>query len=85
MRWRAVLTGLGASILVASTALHAQWITYPTPNVPRKADGTPNLDARAPRGRDGHPDLSGMWQPEQNIPCPKDGCPDNPKIGRAHV
>ena len=78
MRWRAVLTAIGCAGLLAAPTLQAQWITYPTPNVPRKADGTPNLDARAPRTRDGHPDLSGMWQPEQNIPCPKDGCPDNP-------
>jgi hypothetical protein len=27
-------------------------------------DGKPNLAAKPPRGRDGHPDLSGIWHPE---------------------
>jgi len=39
----------------------AQWLHYPTDNVPRKADGTPNLTAPAPRLADGKPDLSGIW------------------------
>ncbi len=39
----------------------AQWLTYPTPDVPRTKDGKPNLTAPAPRMSDGHPDLSGLW------------------------
>jgi hypothetical protein len=53
--------------LVLLFALHAiavgaQWIAYPTPGVPRTADGKPNLTAPAPRAADGRPDLSGIWQ-----------------------
>jgi hypothetical protein len=39
----------------------AQWLNYPTPGIPRTADGKPNLSAPAPRTADGKPDLSGMW------------------------
>jgi hypothetical protein len=46
-------------MLTASAA--AQWPAYPTPNVPRTADGKPNLLAPAPRASDGKPDLSGIW------------------------
>jgi hypothetical protein len=46
-----------------------QWLRYPTPNVPRKADGKPNLAAPAPRLPDGRPDLSGTWLAAKKIPC----------------
>jgi hypothetical protein len=39
----------------------AQWLNYPTPGIPRTADGKPNLSAPAPRTADGKPELSGMW------------------------
>jgi hypothetical protein len=39
-----------------------QWQGYPTPGIPRLADGKPNLSAPAPRAADGKPDLSGIWQ-----------------------
>jgi hypothetical protein len=38
---------------VASGALHAQWLKYPTPGIPRLRDGTPNLTAPVPRMADG--------------------------------
>src|SRR5579862_7675412 len=49
-----------------SGPLAAQWANYPTPRIPRTADGKPNLTAPAPRTPDGKPDLSGLWQPEIN-------------------
>jgi hypothetical protein len=60
-------TPLIALVMIASAGLlatpsTAQWPPYATPNVPRKADGTPNLAAPTPRATDGHPDLSGLWE-----------------------
>jgi len=43
----------------------AQWINYPTPGIPRTADGKPNLSAPVPKMADGKPDLSGMWRLKQ--------------------
>jgi hypothetical protein len=39
----------------------AQWLKYPTPGIPRSADGKPNFAAPAPKTADGKPDLSGIW------------------------
>ena len=49
-----------AVILSAAPAL-AQWENVKHTNIPRTADGKPNLSAPAPRTPDGKPDLSGMW------------------------
>jgi hypothetical protein len=57
-----ILAGTSASLL-------AQWIDYPTPNVPRTADGKPNLAAPTPRNPDGTPDFSGMWGWENRFNC----------------
>jgi hypothetical protein len=55
---------LRSAILLASfaPAVFAQWPAFPTPGVPRTADGKPNLTGPAPRTADGKPDLSGVWQ-----------------------
>ena len=39
----------------------AQWPAHETQNVPRTADGRPDLLAPAPRAPDGTPDLTGIW------------------------
>ena len=44
-----------------SVSLQAQWPSYPTPGVPRTADGKPILDGPAPRTADGKVDFSGIW------------------------
>src|SRR5215471_3422196 len=63
----------GAVLLALSVmcaAVSAQWITIKTPDVPRLANGKPNLSAPAPRTREGHPDLSGLWMTASATPCP---------------
>jgi hypothetical protein len=48
--------------LLISANVHAQWLNYPTPGIPRLPDGKPNRSAPAPKLPDGKPDLSGIWQ-----------------------
>jgi hypothetical protein len=48
---------------VAVSTVSAQWLKIPTPNVPKTADGKPNLTAPAPRLANGKPDLQGIWEP----------------------
>ena len=62
-------------IALAATALPltAQWLNYPTPGVPKTADGRQNLNAPTPRTREGHPDLSGLWKPQNTMtPFPQE-------------
>ena len=58
-----------AVLSLSAASLPAQWIDYPTPGIPRTADGKPKLDAPAPRNANGKPDLSGMWRAADPLPC----------------
>ena len=53
-------TAILLALFIVSDA-HAQWLNIPNVDVPRTADGRPNLTAPAPRLPDGKPDLSGIW------------------------
>jgi hypothetical protein len=63
------LTYLTAFVIALSAAASAQWLEYPTPGVPRTADGKPDMTSPAPRTADGKPDLSGMWGWETRANC----------------
>ena len=61
--------GLGTVVLVtlvaaagASTSIAAQWAPYSSKNVPRSADGKPDLNGPAPRTADGKPSFAGVWR-----------------------
>jgi hypothetical protein len=47
--------------LLMTGSVSAQWLKYPTPGLPRTADGKPNLSAPAPKLPDGKLDISGLW------------------------
>ena len=57
------------AVVCAPTLGFAQWLHYPTADVPRKADGSPDLTAPAPRLPDGKPDFSGIWHTANRNPC----------------
>jgi len=51
------------TLLLIAVQVHAQWLNYPTPGIPRTPDGKPDLSAPVPRTADGKSDVSGLWQP----------------------
>jgi hypothetical protein len=67
-----VTLALAAGVLLAQPAL-AQWPTFKEAGVPRKADGTVNIDAPPPKAADGHVDLTGIWDRAGGPPGPGQG------------
>jgi hypothetical protein len=59
-RFSTALVAAGALTLSGAIA-DAQWITLTTPNIPRTADGKPDMKAPAPQ-LSGKSDLSGLWR-----------------------
>ena len=57
-----VTTGLVLTLNSFATPAMAQWPDWPSPNVPRLADGQPDYAAPTPRSADGRPDFSGIWE-----------------------
>src|SRR6185436_17873245 len=70
MNLRAAMLGLSIAVAVPADA---QWLSLPTPSIPRTADGKPDLAAPTPRSADGHPDFSGLWSGRPVVmPVPDD-------------
>ena len=67
MRALTIVTRAMAMAVAMSSTASAQWLAVPTPNVPRTADGKPNLTAPAPRTSDGKPELAGLWRPSPGL------------------
>ncbi len=64
------------AIVLFSVSMHAQWPSGPAAGVAKKAANLPAERAPVPRTAAGVPDLSGVWEPEKNRPCPPEGCRD---------
>jgi hypothetical protein len=60
--------GAALALALIPFPVGAQWLDLPTPDIPRNADGKPDLKAPLPRTANGKPDLSGLWQPDLNNP-----------------
>ena len=65
---KSMVHAIVAALIFAAVpaTLLAQWAPYPTPGVPKLADGKPNMEGPTPRTADGKPDFSGIWQFEGN-------------------
>ncbi len=87
---RAAARRVKVALLVLGTcpaAALAQWLDYPTPGIPRTADGKPDLSAPAPRTPEGKPDFSGIWF--ANVPardmCPGGDCIQEERMAREQI
>jgi hypothetical protein len=72
---RGVVLALGCVVVTGVVPLVGQYLKYPTANVPRTADGKPNLTAPSPRTPNGRPDFSGLWFTDDALPCKESGGP----------
>ncbi len=57
----ALFASAASWVLVTAPEVEAQWSQHPTPGIPRRSDGQPDLGAPVPRTAAGWPDLAGVW------------------------
>jgi hypothetical protein len=69
----------GVVVCLLSATLSAQWVPFVRTDVPRAADGKPDLSAPPPRLANGRPDFSGVW--ESRVPPSGRPGPALPSIG----
>jgi hypothetical protein len=65
--FRITLVWVFTMMVTLNSRASAQWFHYPTPGVPKTADGRPDLKAPTPKTGDGKPDLSGVWNPQNTL------------------
>ena len=58
---------LVVALFVMNTSIAAQWLKHPTADIPRTADGKPDLAAPTPRQPNGRPVLAGLWRPAPGL------------------
>jgi hypothetical protein len=66
-KWTCVALAAAVAIVPAAVPARGQWANVRPSNIPRTADGKPNLAASVPLTADGKPDLSGVWQVSQTF------------------
>jgi hypothetical protein len=67
-------------LAVLSVSLSAQWPRRAQPGVPKAPDGKVNMTAPTPRGTDGKPDLSGIWDVSPRREKPGQAPPGRPPL-----
>ncbi len=64
--WLRSGAGVAIALAMLSQSAAAQWLNAPVPELPRKVDGSVDMEAPPPRLADGRVDLQGIWMPDDN-------------------
>ena len=64
--WLRLFAVLAFALPVLSNSAVAQWLNAPEPDMPRRPDGSVDMEAPPPRLPGGRIDLQGIWMPDDN-------------------